>query len=313
MNNPTAIGPQTAYGSVARRSARKVWNQYKYYYLLILPGVLYFLIFHYGPMLGIMIAFKDFKIIKGILGSDWAGLKWFEMLFTQDGFWLALRNTFYISFYKLIFGFPVPIILAIMLNELAHVKLKKLIQTIVYFPHFLSWVVLGGIMIAILSPSTGIVSIFGVSKSPLMDPGQFRGLLVLSEIWKEAGWSSIIYLAAIAGINPEMYEAAKIDGATRLQAIRFITLPSISSTIIILLILKTGHILSAGFDQVYILYNPITYEVGDILDTYVYRIGLSMGKYSLAAAAGLFKSAVGLVMLLFTNWLAKRLGGQGLW
>ncbi|WP_036745968.1 ABC transporter permease [Paenibacillus sp. UNC451MF] len=291
----------------------KLFHKYKYYYLLLLPGLLYFLLFHYVPMGGIIVAFKDFKLAKGIFGSEWAGLKWFELLFESEDFWVALRNTILISFYKLIFGFPFPILLALMLNELLGSAFKRILQTILYFPHFLSWVVLGGIMFTLFSSSTGILSVIGFKSSPLLDPGNFRGLLVISEIWKEAGWGTIIYLAAIAGINPELYEAARIDGAKRFQMIRYITLPSISNTIIILLILRTGHILSAGFDQVFILYNPMVYNIADILDTYVYRVGLSMGRYSLAAAAGLFKSVVGLLMLLFTNWLVRRMGGQGLW
>ncbi|WP_409341879.1 ABC transporter permease [Paenibacillus sp. MBLB4367] len=289
------------------------FHRYKYYYVLLIPGLVYFILFHYIPMGGIIVAFKDFKLAKGIFASDWAGLKWFQLLFEADDFWTALKNTIYISFYKLIFGFPFPILLAIMLNELLGSAFKRVIQTIIYFPHFLSWVVLGGIMFTLFSTKSGILSFIGFDSSPLMEPSSFRALLVGSEIWKEAGWGTIIYLAAIAGINPELYEAAKIDGATRFQAIRYITLPSIAGTIVILLILRTGQILNAGFDQVFILYNPMVYNVADILDTYVYRIGLSMGRYSLAAAAGLFKSAVGLLMLLFTNWLVRRLGGQGLW
>lgn len=289
-----------------------LWR-YRYYYLLLLPGLIYFVLFHYAPLVGIVIAFKDFKLGAGIFGSDWAGLKWFSILFEADDFRTALRNTIVISFYKLLIGFPFPILLALMLNELISNKLKRTIQTVIYFPHFLSWVVLGGILMTILSSGDGIFKTFGLTHSPLLEPQYFRGLLVISELWKEAGWGTIIYLAAIVGINPELYEAAKIDGARRLQMIHYVTIPSIAGTIIIMLILRTGQILNAGFDQVFMLYNPMVYDIADILDTYVYRVGFSMGRYSLAAAAGVFKSVVSLLMILFANTLARRLGGQGLW
>ncbi|MFD0679965.1 MULTISPECIES: ABC transporter permease [unclassified Paenibacillus] len=291
----------------------KLVVKYKYYYLLMLPGLIYFLVFKYIPMVGILIAFKDYKLSLGVMDSAWSGMKWFRILFETEDFWVAFTNTIIISFYRLIFGFPAPIILALLLNEVFSNGIKRLIQTIVYFPHFLSWVVLGGMMFTLLSPSTGILAVFGMESSPIMQPDNFRSLLVWSNIWKEAGWGTIIYLAAIAGINPELYEAGRMDGASRFQLVRYVTIPSIANTIVILLILRTGHILSAGFDQVFILYNPLVYSVADILDTYVYRVGLTMGRYSLAAAAGLFQSVVGLLMLLFSNWLARRMGGSGLW
>ncbi|WP_309119005.1 ABC transporter permease subunit [Paenibacillus sp.] len=288
-------------------------SQYQYYYLLLLPGIVYFIVFKYLPMGGIMIAFKDYKLSQGVFGSEWVGLKWFAMLFNDAGFWTAFQNTILISFYKLAFGFPSPIVLAILLNEVARTWFKRTIQTIIYFPHFLSWVILGGILFTLLSPSTGILSWFGVQVSPLADPSSFRSLLVWSGIWKEVGWNTIIYMAAMAGINPQLYEAARIDGASRWQLIRYITLPSIASTIVVLLILRTGYILQAGFDQVYILYNPIVYSVADILDTYVYRTGLTMGRFPYATAAGLFQSLVGLLLLAFANGSARRISGQGLW
>ncbi|MCZ8511716.1 ABC transporter permease subunit [Paenibacillus filicis] len=297
------------------RTNRRInlWNRYKYCYLLLLPGIVYFLLFHYVPMLGMLIAFKDYKITKGILGSEWAGFKWFELLFAAEDFWLALKNTILISFYKLIFGFPVPIVLALLLNEVLKPSMKRIIQTIVYFPHFVSWVILGGIMFTLFSSSTGLLSLFGLHTSPLTQPETFRSVLVASDIWKEAGWGTVIYMAAISGINPELYEAARMDGANRFDAMRYVTIPSIRTTIYILLILKTGHILNAGFDQVFVLYNALVYQVADILDTYVYRVGISVGRFSLAAAAGLFKSVVGLMLVLATNWIIRRLGGLGLW
>lgn len=312
--NRLSLAQATGYNPAFRKKhLLKRMAKYKYYYLLLLPGIVYFVVFKYLPMGGIIIAFKDYKLSQGVWGSDWAGFKWFDMLFRDAGFWTAFRNTVIISFYKLIFGFPAPIVLAILLNEVTKTWFKRTIQTIIYFPHFLSWVILGGILFTLLSPSTGILSWFGIQTSPLADPGSFRPLLVWSGIWKEAGWNTIIYLAAIAGIHPHLYEAARIDGANRWQLIRHITLPSIAPTIVVLLILRTGYILQAGFDQVYILYNPIVYEVADILDTYVYRTGLTMGRFSFATAAGLFQSLAGLLLLVFANWSARKIGGGGLW
>ncbi|WP_211147063.1 ABC transporter permease [Paenibacillus dokdonensis] len=291
----------------------KSFNKYKYYYVLLLPGLIYFIVFKYLPMGGILIAFQDFKVTGGIFSSPWVGLKWFRILFDSPDFWVALKNTILISFYKLVFNFPAPILLALMLNEIVNRVFKRVVQTIVYFPHFLSWVVLGGILFSLFSVDTGILKLFSITTSPLMNPDTFRGFLVGSEMWKEIGWGTVIYLAAMAGINPELYEAAKMDGANRLKLIMHITIPSIMPTIVILLILRTGSILNAGFDQIYIMYNPLVYEVSDVLDTYVYRLGLTMGRYSFASAAGLFQSVVGLLLLLFTNWLVRRMGERGLW
>jgi putative aldouronate transport system permease protein len=264
-------------------------------------------------MLGVIIAFKDFRFLDGIFGSPWAGLKWFNTLFSTTDFWVAFRNTIIISLYKLIVNFPAPIILALLLNEVFHSGFKRIVQTLVYFPHFVSWIVIGGILFSLFSSDSVILKFFGMSVSPMMDPGKFRGLLVLSDLWKEVGWGTIIYLAAIAGVNPELYDAGRIDGANRFQLVRHITLPSIVGTIVILLILRTGHILNVGFDQIFILYNPMVYSVADVLDTYVYRVGISLGRYSFATAAGLFQSVIGLVLLLITNRISKRLTGNGIW
>jgi putative aldouronate transport system permease protein len=295
------------------RTQLKAFRMNKYYLLLLLPGIIYFLLLNYWPMLGITIAFKDYRLLDGISGSPWVGLKWFHILFSSPDFWTALRNTIIISFYKLIFNFPAPIVLALLLNEVYHSGFKRIVQTIVYFPHFLSWVILGGILFSLFSTEGGLLQLLGLSSPPMMQPGQFRGLLVLSEMWKEIGWGTIIYLAAIAGINPELYDAARIDGANRFQLVRYITLPSIAGTIAILLILRTGHILNVGFDQIFILYNPLVYNVADVLDTYVYRVGITMGRYPFATAAGLFQSVVGLLLLLVTNQVSKRVGGEGIW
>jgi putative aldouronate transport system permease protein len=297
----------------SRRSWKKTFHKTKYYYLLLMPGILYFIIFKYIPMGGVIMAFKDYKVSTGIWGSEWIGLKWFDMLFQRADFWQVLRSTILISFYKITFNFPAPIVLAILINEVRNLIFKRSVQTIIYFPHFVSWIVIGGILVTVLSPSSGLVSALGFEQSPLVVPEYFRSMLVLSQMWKETGWGTVIYLAAIIGIDPGLYESAKIDGANRFKQILHITLPGISQTIVLLLILRMGFILSAGFDQVYILLTPLVTGVGDILDTYVYRVAFSNGRYSLAAAAGLFQSVVGLLMIVFTNWVAKRLGKEGLW
>lgn len=292
---------------------KKNFPVHKYYYLLILPGLAALLVFRYVPMVGVIIAFKDFKIAEGIFGSQWVGTKWFEMLFSNAEFTNVLFNTIYISLLKLIFSFPAPILLALMINEVSHVKFKKVVQTTVYLPHFISWVVIGGVMMTILSPSVGILSLFGVSKNPLLEPANFRWLVVVSDIWKEAGWGTVVYLAAITNISPDLYEAATVDGATRFQKIWNITLPAIAGTIAIMLILRTGSLLSAGFDQMYVLQTSATMDVGDVLDTFVYRYGLAQGRFSYAAAAGLFQSVVGLILVSLSNFITGRMGQDGIW
>jgi len=295
------------------RHFKKNFSVQKYYYLLMIPGLTILLLFRYAPMGGIIIAFKDFKIAEGIFGSSWAGMKWFEMLFSNAEFGRVLFNTILISVSKLIFGFPVPIILAVMINEVSNTKLKKSIQTVIYLPHFISWVVIGGILYTILSPTVGVLSLFKVKKNPLLEPSNFRILVVLSEIWKTSGWGTIVYLAAISGISPDLYESAIIDGANRFQKIRHITIPSIASTIAVMLILRTGSLMSAGFDQMYVLQSPATMDVGDVLDTFVYRYGLAQGRFSYATAAGLFQSVVGLILVLLSNFITNKMGQDGIW
>jgi len=302
---------------VPRTKLSKIVRFNKYYYLMLVPGIIYFIIFHYFPMAGLVIAFKEYNFAGGIFGSRWAEptiLKWFNMVFTSSTFWQVLKNTIIISTLKLIFSFPAPILLALLINEIRRMGFKRTIQTVVYLPHFISWVVIGGIMISLLSSSSGIMNLFGVKRSILMDPSMFRGILVVSDIWKEAGWGTVIFLAAMAGIDPNLYEASTIDGANRFQKMFYITLPGIVNTIIILLILKTGRILNAGFDQIFILKSPMTEKVADIIDTYVYRVGLASMRFSLATAVGVFKSVVGLTLVIFSNWVAKRYSEQGgLW
>lgn len=294
-------------------SFRKRFHTNKYYYFMLIPGIIYFLVFKYAPMLGLVIAFKDYTFTDGMFGSQWVGLRWFSQLFSNQEFLKVIYNTLSLSLLKILFGFPAPIILAILLNELRNLHFKRTVQTIIYMPYFISWVIIAGIMFTLLSPSVGILSVFGIKSSPLLSPNNFKILAVFSEIWKESGWGTVVYLAAITGINPELYEAAIVDGANRFQQIFHITLPSILSTIAVLLILKTGYLLSAGFDQIFVLYSPPVYDVADIIDTFVYRNGLAMGRFSYATAAGLFQSVVGLMMVCVSNYCSKRVGENGIW
>lgn len=290
----------------------------KYLYLLVLPGIIYFIVFRYIPMYGLIIAFKDFNIFNGIGASEWIGFKQFERLFANQNFVQIILNTIIISFMKIIIGFPIPIILAILINELRSDKFKKITQTTLYLPHFISWVVLGGIIHTFFNVADGIVNeivkLFGKEPIPfLLSAKYFRGILVFSDIYKEAGWGTVVYMAAISGINPELYEASYIDGASRWQRILYITLPSIKSVIIIMLILRTGKVLDAGFFQVFVLYSPSVYSVGDIIDTYVYRKGIASSNYSLGAAAGLFKSIVALLLVITANTIARKFKETALW
>lgn len=297
---------------------KKAW-QYKILYLMLLPGVAYFIVFKYMPMYGVIIAFKDFNILDGIWKSGWADPwnKHFRMFFDSPYFSQLLTNTILISVYKLVFGILPPIMMAILLNECRIRWFKSLVQTLTYMPHFLSWVIIYGMMIALLSQSSGLVNHWieaagGKAIPFLTSTEHFRSLLVGSEIWQNLGWGAIIYLAAMAGIDPTLYEAARVDGASRLRMIWHITLPGIRSVIIMLFILSLGHILDAGFAQVYVLYNIQVYSVADIIDTWVFRTGLNQLNFSLAAAVGLFKSGIGFVLVLVSNKIAKR-WGEGIW
>lgn len=304
-----------------KRTFFQIWDKYKMYYLLLIPGLLYLIIFHYIPMFGIVIAFKDYQPfmgVEGIFTSKWVGLKHFRKFFGSYYFKNILGNTLIISLYKFIFGFPAPIVLAILLNEVRNEKFKKTVQTISYLPHFLSWVVVSGLLVALLSTDNGLINVirgfFG--KEPIMylgDPRYFRRVLVLSDIWKGVGWGSIVYLAAITGIDQELYEAAYIDGANRWDRIKNITLPSISNIVVIMLIFSVGGLLNAGFEQIFLLYSPSVYNVADIIDTFVYREGLVSNNYSYATAVGLFKSLVSMMLLLITNFIAKSLDQEGIW
>lgn len=275
------------------------------------------IVFKYVPMFGIVIAFKDFSLVRGIWASPWVGFEHFQYLFQSADFYKVLSNSLILSFYQILFGFPAPILLAIMLNEIRHLAFKRISQTLLYLPHFISWVVLAGMIVNFLSPSTGpvnyLIKELGFEAIPfLLKPEYFRTILVSAEIWKGVGWGTIIYLAAMTGIDPSLYESAKLDGASRIQQIRYITLPGITTTITVLLVLQMGHVLDNGFEQVFLLYNPSTYEVADVFETYTYRIGLLDGRLSFAAAVGMFKAVVGLVMVLLANRAARFFGNQ-LW
>lgn len=299
----------------------KTIYKYRFYYILALPGLLYFLIFHYGTMAGLLMAFKDFRPFDGYMGiitGKWIGLANFKRFFESYYFGNILRNTVVISLQKIIFGFPAPIILALLLNEVRNLRFKKITQTISYMPHFLSMVVIMGILRKLLSLDTGYVNYIieffgGEAKMFLGDSRYFRGVLVLSAIWQGIGWGTIIYLAAISGIDPQLYEAATIDGATHLQQVIHITFPSILNVVVIMLILRVGHILDAGFGQIFLLYSPSVYDVADIIDTFVYREGLGKMNYEYATAVGLFKSVFALIMVLGTNFIAKKFGQEGIW
>lgn len=286
--------------------------------LLFIPCILFYIIFRYGPLYGLIIAFKDYSVFSGVMGSDWVGLKHFVKFFSNQDFWMLFRNTLLLGFYTLIFGFPFPILLAILLNEVRTKWFKKAVQTLSYLPAFLSVVIISSMIIDFLSPTNGLLNqllaAFGFEKKYfLVDPGWFRPIYVISEIWGTIGYESIIYLAAIAGINPTLYEAARVDGASRFHMIRHITIPGLMPTMLIMFILKTGSMIRIGYEKVLLLYNPMTYNVADVFSTYVYRKGLLESNYSYAAAVGMFEALVAMTMLLGANAISRKIGGKGLW
>ena len=300
----------------AKGQLSRALTRYKYLYLLLIPGLVYLIVFCYLPMVGLVIAFQDYKPFLGVWKSKLIGFGNFTYLFKSDQFVSAVWNTFIISGYKILFGFPVPILFALLMNEVRSRALKRSIQTVLYLPHFLSWVIMFGLLFNFLSEfgplNQLITKLGGKPIFFLSDTRYFRSVVVISDIWKEVGWSAIIYLAALAGISPELYEAATIDGASRFKCILKISLPSILPTITIMLLLRIGGILNAGFEQIMNLYNPTVFGVGDIIDTYVYRIGLLQTKYGYSAAAGMFKSVVALILVLSTNHFVKKTEQGGL-
>ncbi|MFN2747570.1 MULTISPECIES: ABC transporter permease [Bacillus] len=292
--------------------------QQKYLYLMILPGLIYFLLFKYVPMWGIVIAFQDYQPFLGITGSEWVGFKHFERLFTEPTFFMLLKNTLVLFFLNLVVFFPIPIILALLLNEVRIALFKKFVQTMIYIPHFMSWVIVVSLSFVLLTVDGGLINeliaYFGGEKiNFLLNENWFRPMYILQVIWREAGWSTIIYLAAMTAVDPQLYEAAKMDGANRLRRMWHVTLPAIRSVIVVLLILKIGDTLELGFEHVYLLLNATNREVAEIFDTYVYTAGLKQGQFSYSTAVGLFKAAVGLVLVMFANRMAKKFGEEGIY
>lgn len=325
--------PSTEFG-IANISARRIPKRHKRdrigyirrnydLYFLLIPALVYILIFNYLPMAGIAIAFKDYNIFAGnnpidaIWKSNWVGLKHFSKLFSSPDFARVFRNTLVISVYRLLFVFPLPIITAIMLNEILSVPFKRTIQTIIYLPHFLSWAVVSGIFLSLLG-ATGLVNQFinslgGQSINFLSSKKWFRSVLIVTDAWKSVGWGSIVYLAAITAVDPQLYEAATIDGAGKIRQLMSVTIPGIAPTVIMMLILRIGRILDAGFEQIFVMYNSIVYEVADIIGTYVYREGLGRMNFSYGTAVGLFNSVVALILVLCSNWFSKRLTDRSIW
>jgi putative aldouronate transport system permease protein len=287
------------------------------YFMLLLP-MAFFVIFRYVPMTNIVIAFKDYNIFKGVWASPWVGGKWFVQAFHSQDFYNALRNTLALNFLDLIMGFPAPIILAILLNELPYRLYKKFTQTVVYLPHFLSWIIISGIAVQLFAPAGGVINMalakIGVGPiNFLMENHLWIGTYVGLGVWKEMGWGTIIYLAAITGINPEIYEAAEVDGAGRWGKIWHVTLPGIRPTIVVLLIMNLGRILGSEFDRPYTLANPMVMQVADVISTFVYRVGIKSNQFSLTAAVGLFQSVICVVFLIAANAMAKKSGERGIW
>lgn len=300
-----------------RQHALRLLGKYWPYYLMMLPGLVYFALLKYAPMYGVLIAFKDFKIKKGIWGSPWVGLQNFRTFFTSTYCSRLIGNTLIISFTKLVLSSFMSVFFALLLNECTKRRFKRLVQTVSYMPHFLSWVIIYGIVYLFCSESAGyinrIVRMLTGSAIPIMTSNTyFRGLLYFTELWKNTGYASIIYMSVIVGIDPGLYEAATIDGASRWQRIVHITLPAIRSTFIMLTIMNIGKIMNAGFDQIYVFYSPQVYQTGDIIDTYVYRAGLEEMRYGLSTAVGLFKNVIGFTLVFTTNRIAQK-WGEGLW
>ncbi|MHB0880644.1 ABC transporter permease [Paenibacillus sp. SEL1] len=300
---------------------RKIWNQVKRdyeLYLFLLPIIIIYLVFKYYPMYGIQIAFKDFSPSRGIWGSEWVGFKHFIDFFDSYNFWTIMTNTLTLSVLSLVFSFPAPIIIAIMLNQMLGKRYKKIVQTVIYAPHFISTVVLVGMLNVFLSPNSGIVNhiitLFG--GDPIMflaDEGWFRPLYILSGVWQETGFATIIYLAALAGVNPELHEAAIMDGASKWKRVMHVDIPSILPTIVILLILALGNIMGIGFEKAFLMQNDLNYATSNIIPTYVYEIGIQKAQYSFSTAIGLFNSVVNIILIITVNRIAKKLTETSLW
>ncbi len=298
-----------------RRTPAEHLARYKWLYLLLLPGVVYFAVFRYGPMYGAVIAFKDYVPFLGIAGSEWVGLEHFTDFFANPDFPRLLANTLILALLSLVVAFPLTIVVALLLNELRLSILKRTVQTLIYIPHFLSWTVVASLTYLLFAVDIGPVfqllnGILGTDVNFVTDPFWFRPIIVLQDIWKNTGWGTIIFLAALATVDQEQYEAAIIDGAGRFRRVWHVTLPAIRGTVIVMLVLQMGQILNTGFEQIYLMTNSLNRQVADVFDTYVYFVGIQDGAYSYSTAVGLFKAAVGVVLIVGANWLAKRFGDE---
>ena len=303
--------------SRAANLRHRIWAA-RYLYLMFLPVFLYYVIFRYGPMLGLTIAFKDFNAFLGFDKSPWVGFKYFEQFFNSVYLWRLVRNTLLINLYDLVFNFPAAIILALLLNEVQNRRFKKVTQTITYLPYFVSSVVIASMVVQFLSPSSGIVNNLiaaagGERQYFMTQPGAFRIIYTLMNLWKNIGWNSIIFLAAISGINGELYEACMVDGGGYIRRMWHITLPGIAGTIVVLLIMRLGHVMDAGYETILLLQNNANLETSDVIGTYVYRRGLKGGEYSYATAVGMFQSVIGFAMVIAANWLSRKYSETSLW
>jgi len=305
---------QTAY---RRRRGAGFLRDYQLYLLLILP-IAYFILFKYVPMYGTLIAFQDYSIFQGVTGSEWIGLENFRQLFEMSDFYKVVRNTLLLNLLDLLFSFPAPILLALLLHELRVVWYKKMAQTILYLPHFISWIIIGGLVYQMFATNGGLVNnmldALGIEPIPfLTDKNNWVLVYLGTGIWQSAGWGAIIYLAALTGINKELYEAAEVDGAGRMKKMWHITLPGIRSTIVVMLIMNLGHIMTIGFERPYVMGNTLVLDYSEVISTFVYKVGLQSAQFSLATATGLFQAVVGLFFVVLANTIAKRFGEQGIW
>lgn len=301
-----------------KSNALKEWKKGIPLYMMVLPGFLFFLLFRYVPMGGIVLAFKDYNPFYGFAASEWVGFGHFQRLFGEPDFWSLLRNTLILSALNLFLFFPAPVLVAILLNEVRIKWFRKVVQTAIYMPHFLSWVVVMGITVILFATQEGAINkaldnagLFRIEL--LTDPQYFRGLYVFQNIWKEAGWSAIIFLAALASVDPTLYEAAVVDGANRWKQLWHITLPALKTTIIILFILRLGQVMDIGFEHIYLMQNSMNLSVSDVFDTYVYRTGILQGEFSYTTAVGLFKAVIGLILIVMANRMAKKAGEEGVY
>ena len=301
-------------GLTKKRSILGEYAKHKYMMIMFVPVIIYYLIFCYVPISGVIIAFKDYKLGSGMWGGSWSGLKHFKTIFGLPSFWQVFTNTIIMSFYKLLFGFPAPILFAILLNEVRHTIFKKVVQTISYLPHFVSWVVLTGIFVQLLSPSTGALNIImGTNTHYMASPEWFRTVVVATSVWQSLGWGSIVYFAALTSISPELYEAAIIDGANRFKRIWHITLPSLIPVITIMLIMQIGKLINDDFDQIFNMLSTPVMKVGDVISTYTYQQGIARMNYSFATAVGLFKNIISVALIVIANAFSKRINEYGIW